>query len=238
MKINHLKKYSRILLIPALLGILTLLMVRFPVRESLQAFNDRVADWGIRGMILFVGVYALSAVLLIPASILTLGAGFSFGLGTGMILVSLASTLGAGMSFMVSRYLARDRIRARFAGKENFVAVDQAVAEQGWKIVALLRLSPVFPYNALNYILGLTGIRFSHYLAASWAGMLPGTLLYVYLGFIGRQGLESAAGESPANLLRWGYLGIGLLATLGVTLYITRLASNALKMKTPVEPGA
>ncbi|MDF3128117.1 TVP38/TMEM64 family protein [Kiritimatiellaeota bacterium B1221] len=207
----------------------------YPLKEGLKTFNDQVANWGVPGMILFIGVYALSAVLLVPASILTLGAGFAFGLVQGMAVVSISSTLGAALSFLVSRYLARDFVNQKFGQKQNFAAVDQAVSEQGWKIVGLLRLSPVFPYNALNYILGLTGIRFTHYIVASWAGMLPGTLLYVYLGYLGKQGLESASGEGSTDLLRWIYLGLGLLATLGVTVYVTRLASKAIKNKTPLE---
>ncbi len=201
-----------------------------PLKAGLNAFNDAVANLGAFGVFLFIVVYALASVLLIPASILTLGAGFAFGLATGMAAVSVASTLGAALSFLVSRYLARDKVKRHFAHSEKFAAVDEAISQKGWKIVCLLRLSPVFPFNALNYILGLTGIRFSHYVLASWLGMLPGTLLYVYLGYLGRAGLESAANEGTADTLRWLYLGLGLLATLGVTLYITRLAQRALKI--------
>ncbi|WFB37894.1 TVP38/TMEM64 family protein [Kiritimatiellota bacterium B12222] len=222
------KRFSIVLLVIALV-----LALRFlPISEILTTFNEQVSGWGIWGIFAFIVVYIVATVFMIPASILTLGAGFAFGLATGMVTVSIASTLGATASFLVSRYLARDRVKAKFGHHEKFAAVDQAVSQEGWKIVALLRLSPIFPFNALNYILGLTGIRFPHYVLASWAGMLPGTLLYVYLGYLGQQGLETATEATPAQPLRWVYLALGLLATLGVSFYITRLASKAMKKQT------
>ncbi len=208
---------------------LILLFVLLPIREWLTAFNEFVAGLGAWGMLLFVLVYIVAAVFMIPGSALTLGAGFAFGLVNGMIVTSLGSTLGAGAAFLVGRYLAREKIRAKFASGERFRAVDEAVAEQGWKIVGLLRLSPVFPYNVLNVILGLTGIKFWHYLIASWVGMLPGTLLYVYAGYAAR----TAAAEEP-DTLKTVYTIVGLLVTLAVTLYVTRLAKNAMKTKTPL----
>lgn len=191
-----------------------------------------VADWGVLGVMVFILVYAVAAVLLIPASILTLGAGFAFGLPLGMLAVSIASTLGAALSFLVSRYVARDKVQKKFGQNEKFAAVDKAISNQGWKIVALLRLSPVFPYNALNYILGLTGIKFLHYVAASWAGMLPGTLLYVYIGSLGK---AVSRETTPAE---WAMRIVGLLATLAVTIYITKLAKKAMNEQTELETDA
>lgn len=191
-----------------------------------------VADWGVLGVVVFILVYAVAAVLLIPASILTLGAGFAFGLPLGMLAVSIASTLGAALSFLVSRYVARDKVQKKFGQNEKFAAVDKAISNQGWKIVALLRLSPVFPYNALNYILGLTGIKFLHYVAASWAGMLPGTLLYVYIGSLGK---AVSRETTPAE---WAMRIVGLLATLAVTIYITKLAKKAMNEQTELETDA
>ncbi|MCC5847277.1 MAG: TVP38/TMEM64 family protein [Verrucomicrobia bacterium] len=224
MKTPH-KTYLKIAVL--LLAVL-LLFVFLPVREWLSSFNEFVAGLGVWGMLLFIVVYMVAAVFMIPGSVLTLGAGFAFGLVNGMIAVSLGSTLGAGAAFLVSRYLARDRVRAKFATGERFQSVDEAVAEQGWKIVGLLRLSPVFPYNVLNVLLGLTGIKFWHYLIASWLGMLPGTLLYVYIGYAAR-----TAADEP-DTLRTIYTVVGLIITLGVTLYVTRLARNAMKKTTPL----
>jgi len=232
------RRYLKLAAIALILVVLAVAMNQLPVADTLRSFNQRVADWGLTGVIVFILVYALATVLLIPGSALTLGAGFAFGLVTGMIAVSIASTLGAALAFLVGRHLARDKVRATLADRKKFEAVDRAVSKRGWKIVALLRLSPVFPFVALNYLLGLTGIRFSHYVAASWAGMLPGTLLYVYLGYLGKAGIQTAAGESEPNLLRWIYLGAGLLATLAVTVYVTRLARRAIRDATPLEETA
>lgn len=200
-----------------------------PIQELLESFITTVQSWGWIGMVVFVLGYALAAVFLVPASVLTLGAGFAFGLVKGMIAVSLGSTLGAALAFLVGRHLARDKVREKFAQGEKFQAVDQAIANEGWKIVALLRLSPVFPYVALNYLLGLTGVKFWHYVLASWLGMLPGTLLYVYAGYAAR----AAAAEEP-DTLKTVYTFLGLAVTLGVTLYITRLARQAMKSATEV----
>lgn len=202
-----------------------------PLKEVLEAFTAYVKELGWIGLLLFVGMYAISAVFLFPASVLTLGAGAAFGLVYGMVAVSLGSTLGAALAFLVGRYAAREKVRAKFADGEKFNAVDRAVAEKGWKIVALLRLSPVFPYVALNYLLGLTGVKFQHFVLASWIGMLPGTLLYVYVGFAARTAVEEP------DMLKRMYTVIGLLVTLAVTIYVTRLARRAMKSVTPeLEP--
>jgi len=213
---------------------LAILARQLPVGEWLEAFNRWVADMGALGIATFVAVYIVAAVLFAPASVLTIGAGFAFGLLWGMVAVSIGSTLGAGAAFLVARYVARDWVRERMANGRKFSAVDRAVANQGWKIVGLLRLSPVFPYNALNYVLGLTGVRFWHYLLATWIGMLPGALLYVYLGYAGKESLE-AASQGDIGILRFVYLGLGLAATLAVAIYVTRLARQAVKRETALD---
>lgn len=225
----------RIALALVVIILVVLAMRFFPVSAWLSRFTDWVADAGVPGVLAFVVVYVASCVLLLPGSILTLGAGFAFGLAWGMIAVSIGSTLGAGAAFLVARYVARDWVREKFARGPRFNAVDQAVARQGWKIVVLLRLSPLFPFNALNFLLGLTAIPFWHYLAASWIGMIPGTLLYVYLGYASRAGLESAAGDGT-DALRFAYIAFGLLATLIVTVFVTRIARRALMQATESRP--
>jgi len=219
-------KRKKILMILCVLALGTAIVL-LPLQEALERFTNAVKDLGGLGLGLFVVLYAVSAVFLVPASVLTLGAGAAFGLGYGMLAVSLGSTLGAAFAFLVGRYLAREKVRAKFGGGEKFNAVDRAVAAKDWKIVALFRLSPVFPNVALNYLLGLTGVKFWHYLLASWIGMLPGTLLYVYVGFTAKTALESP------ELLKMIYTMIGLAVTLAVTVYVTRLARHAMKSVTP-----
>jgi uncharacterized membrane protein YdjX (TVP38/TMEM64 family) len=197
------------------------------MNDLMQNVLDWIDQFGIWGPVIFIVVYALAAVLFIPGSALTLGAGALFGVVRGSILVSLASTLGASLAFLIGRYVARDWVAKKVEEHEKFKAVDQAVGREGWKIVGLTRLSPVFPFTFLNYAYGLTKVKFTHYVLASWIGMMPGTVMYVYLGSLARLGVqaEKAGGAQIAMRI------LGLLATVGVTFYITKIARRALKEK-------
>ena len=204
----------------------------FQVQLLLQTLLDRIASFGIWGPVVFIAVYILAAVLLIPGSVLTLGAGAVFGLGPGLIWVTLGANLGAHAAFLVGRYLARDWVARKIAGHAAFSAIDKAVADEGWKIVGLTRLSPAFPFTGLNYAFGLTRVSFQHYALATFFGMLPGTVLYVYLGALAKAGVRHE-GRTPGQ---WAVLIVGLLATLAVTVFVTRLAKRALARK--VGPAA
>jgi uncharacterized membrane protein YdjX (TVP38/TMEM64 family) len=171
----------------------------------------------------------VATVAFIPGSLLTLAAGAIFGLAKGTLYTFLGATLGATAAFLVARYLARGAIEKKIAGNPRFAAIDRAVGREGFKIVALLRLSPVFPFNLLNYSLGLTRVKLLHYATASIA-MLPGTLLYVYYGkAAGSLAALAGGAETRKGTESWILLGVGLLATIGVTAYVTRLAGRALK---------
>lgn len=217
---------------PALGAILLVALIiggrLFPIAEWLTAFNAWVAGLGPWGFVVFVVAYIIATVFFLPGSVLTLGAGFIFGVATGTATVSLGSTLGAAAAFLISRYAARDAVKNRLGTSATFQAVDRAIEREGARIVLLTRLSPIFPFNALNYLLGLTSVRFWPYVGASWLGMLPGTVLYVYLGYAGRTGLEVAAGSHSGGGLRTAYMVGGLLATLAVTVYVTKLARKEL----------
>lgn len=179
----------------------------------------------------FILLYALAAVLMFPCSLLTLGAGFVFGAAKGFALVSAASTLGAAASFLIGRYAARSWVKRRLAGRPSFAAVDEAVGREGWKIVFLLRLSPLFPYNLLNYALGLTAVPLGSYALASWIGMMPGTLLYVYLGSLaGDLASLGAAAQAPSPA-KTAAAVLGLAATAGVAFFVSRTAARALAEK-------
>jgi uncharacterized membrane protein YdjX (TVP38/TMEM64 family) len=192
----------------------------------------RFAGWvdglGAGAGVVFVLGYALAAVALLPGSILTLAGGAIFGLARGTLYVFIGATLGACLAFLVGRYLARGSVERRLQAHPRFAAIDRAVGRQGAKIVLLLRLSPVFPYNLLNYALGLTRVRFRDYALAS-VGMLPGTLLYVYYGkVIGDVAALAAGAELDRGAAGWAILALGLLATAAVTAYVTRIARRAL----------
>jgi uncharacterized membrane protein YdjX (TVP38/TMEM64 family) len=148
----------------------------------------------------------------------------------GTAVVSVASTLGASASFLISRYLARPLVAARLAGSPRFSAIDRGVAARGGSLVFLLRLSPLLPFGLLNYTLGLTDVRFGSYVAASWAGMLPGTLAYVYLGSVGKAAADAAAsGGGAADYGRTALFVVGGLATLVATQQISKIAARAIE---------
>ena len=207
---------------------LALLFTMFDVRAVFRDSLDAIARLGPWGPVLFVLIYVVGTVLFLPGSALTLGAGAVFGVVWGSIYVSVASTLGATAAFLVGRYLARSWVAKKIEGNTSFAAIDRAVADEGWKIVGLTRLSPAFPFTLLNYAFGLTRVKLRDYIIASWIGMMPGTVMYVYLGSLARVG---AAGEkkSPAELALYG---VGLVATLAVTVFITRIARRALAKRT------
>jgi uncharacterized membrane protein YdjX (TVP38/TMEM64 family) len=210
-----------------------------PLQNLLDIVQKKVATLGPWGPIAFGAAYFLAAVLFVPGSALTLTAGAIFGPWVGTATVSIASTAAAGASFLIARYIARERIQRLAEANRTFGAIDRAIARGDWRIVALLRLSPVVPFSMGNYLFGLTPARFWPYLLASWVAMLPGTFLYVSIGFAGRAAVALAPGAGPAEANPWRYatLATGLLATVVVSVYITRLARKALRETLPKEDG-
>src|SRR5262245_61839733 len=225
----------RLLGLLALVAGIILVSVFVPVRRWQEAFQDWAGEGHNKtlALVLLGLAYTPAALFLFPASLLTLGAGGLFGFVEGTIVVSLGSTLAACVVFLVGRTLARRWVEEKFAASPRFRALDRAVAANGFRIVLLTRLSPAFPYTLLNYAYSLTRVSFRDYFLASWIGMLPWTIMYVYLGR-GAKGLvelvvalfEGRAGENLAQTL---FLFVGLLATVAVTVLITRIARNALR---------
>src|SRR6516164_526199 len=212
----------------AVVAIVVVLAARhFHVQDALKAALGWIGKLGPWGPAIFIGVYVIAAVLFIPGSVLTLGAGALFGVVVGSVCVSISATLGATAAFLVGRYLARDAIARKIEKNEKFATIDRAVAGEGWKIVLLTRLSPVFPFTLLNYAFGLTRVKLSHYVLASWVGMIPGTVMYVYLGSL----VNVGAGHRQRTTGEWVLYGVGLLATITVTVFVTRLAKTALAKK-------
>jgi uncharacterized membrane protein YdjX (TVP38/TMEM64 family) len=196
-----------------------------------------ISGFGSTAPLVFVLSYVAACVLFIPGSILTLSSGFLFGVVRGSIYVSIAATLGATAAFLIGRYAARQWVAARLASYPKFKAVDEAVAHEGWKIVALTRLSPLFPFNLLNYAFGLTNVRIRDYVVASWAGTLPGTIVYVYLGSLAGDLTRAATGETQRSLAEWALYALGLLATIAVAVFVTRVSTRALKQLSETENG-
>jgi len=195
-----------------------------PLGQWLKDFQKWIEGLGPLGGVLFGLAYVVGALLFVPGAVLTIGAGYLFGLGWGVVVVSLASTAAAALAFLIARHLARERVETLARKNPKFAALDRAIGKNDWKVIFLLRLSPLIPFSISNYLYGLTSVRFAPYVLASWIGMLPGTFLYVYLGAAGKS-LGEKHEKSPWE---WALLGAGLLATIAVTVILTRVARKEL----------
>ncbi|KAJ8557795.1 hypothetical protein K7X08_004561 [Anisodus acutangulus] len=200
------------------------------INAFLNQFSGFIEGYGPAGYALFVAVYAGLEILAIPAIPLTMSAGLLFGSVTGTIIVSISGTVAASIAFLIARYFARERILKLVEGNKKFLAIDKAIGENGFKVVTLLRLSPLLPFSLGNYLYGLTSVEFVPYVLGSWLGMLPGSWAYVSAGAFGRAIIqeESQIGLRGGNqqLLT---LGVGLLFTALAAAYVTRLAKDAVK---------
>jgi len=202
-----------------------------------------VKNLGTTGILAFIVIYNLATLLFIPASLLTLGGGALYGLAWGAVYVLIASTLGAVFAFLIGRYVARGWICQWIQAHPKFKAIDAAIAQEGLKIVFLTRLSPFFPFNLLNYGFGITCVSLKDYVIGS-LGMIPGTFLYVYFGsLVGdvaalHMPLDMPETVSfPMQMLHWAVKLLGLLATLGVTVQITRIARRSLSQSLDSNPS-
>jgi uncharacterized membrane protein YdjX (TVP38/TMEM64 family) len=206
-------------------------MWKAPTREWSLAFVQYVRNLGWLGFVLYAFAYVAGTVLLFPGTLLTFGSGFLYGPVWGTVLVSPASVAGATLAFILSRSFARAWVAEKVRKYPRFAAIDRAVGRHSFKAVLLLRLQPLnLPFDVLNYALGLTSIRLRDYVLASWLGMLPATILYVYAGSAVRDLATAyrggfAALTSGQRLLFWG----GLAATAGLVVFLTRLARRALE---------
>lgn len=217
------------------LAALIMLAKQFNVQALLIGLLDWIENLGVWGPIIFIGLYIVATIFFLPGSILTLGAGVVFGVIRGSICVSIAATLGATAAFLVGRYLARGWVAQQLTGKPRFSAIDRAIAKEGWKIVGLLRLSPIFPFNLLNYSLGVTQVSLRDYFFASWIGMMPGTVMYVYLGSLAGNLATLGSGAQQNSPVQWAIRTIGFLATVAVTVYTTKIARQALNAEIAAE---
>jgi uncharacterized membrane protein YdjX (TVP38/TMEM64 family) len=208
------------------------------LRDRLRPALDWVHELGAWGLVVTAVAYIPAAVVGVPpASLLTVAAGSLYGVFPATVVVSLSSTFAATLAFLLGRTLARDWVAARVARRPLFWALDFAVAEQGFKIVLLTRLSPLFPYFLLNYAFGLTRVSLGRYVLASWIGMLPGTLMYVYLGASVGEVADLLSGRPrPTEIMETVLWWTGLAATVVVTLLVARQARRELKRALEAAP--
>ena len=237
-----------------MLSVVTMLMVSLwpllpllaqeAASESSPGLFGQIQDWLVNALawidslgaiapIAFIVLYVVVTVAFVPASIVTLGAGVVFGVVKGSLLVFVGAMLGATAAFLVGRYLARDWVGRKIASHEKFKAIDEAIGREGRKIIFLIRLSPAFPFNLLNYGLGLTKVSLKDYVLGT-TGIIPGTIMYVYLGSLAGNLATLGAGETPSNpTITWTIRIIAFIATVAVTVYVTRIARKALNESVP-----
>jgi uncharacterized membrane protein YdjX (TVP38/TMEM64 family) len=201
----------------------------FNPQEWLRNALQWIDSLGAVGAIAFILLYIIATVAFLPGSILTLGAGVVFGVVLGSFYVFIGATLGATAAFLVGRYVARGWVAKKIEGNKKFRAIDEAVGREGLKIVLLTRLSPIFPFNLLNYAYGITGVSLKDYVIGS-VGMIPGTIMYVYIGSLAGSLATIGTEAQPANpTVQWAIRIIGFIATVAVTLYVTKVARKALE---------
>lgn len=239
-KNNYLIKATKITIITSLILTITFLVnTDFAIaQESAGTVNPQgilrdalqwIESLGSVGAIAFILLYIIATVIFLPGSILTLGAGVVFGVVWGSVYVFIGASLGATAAFLVGRYLARNWVASKIAGNQKFAAIDQAVGREGLKIVLLTRLSPIFPFNLLNYAFGITGVSLKDYFIGS-VGMIPGTIMYVYIGSLAGNLARIGTEAQPSNpTIQWAIRIIGFLATVAVTVFVTRVARKALE---------
>lgn len=220
----------------ALAGLfLAMIVYRQAVRAQLLLFLDWVDGIGPWGPVVYGAAYIVACVAFVPGLIPTLGAGFLFGWLVGSVTVSIASTIGATAAFGLGRTLGRGYIASKVAANPRFRALDEAVGQNAFQVVLLTRLSPLFPFNLLNYAFGVTTAPLGPYVLASWIGMLPATIVFVYTGSLLGSLTELLAGRREPSVARLALYGLGLFATVAVMLVITRIARAALRRTVPLD---
>jgi uncharacterized membrane protein YdjX (TVP38/TMEM64 family) len=196
----------------------------FPLREWAERLNAWILGLGVWGPITFFFISVMAVISLVPTSAVTIAAGVAFGL-MGFPLVLVAATIGGACAFLIARHLATDQVKHLVEDLPRSKAIYNAVSDGGWKMVFLLRLSPIMPFSVLNYVLGATELRFWPFVSASFVGIIPAVALYVYLGALG----EAVIVGEAIGTVRWLLLFLGLAATLVAVFYIVRKARAELE---------
>lgn len=230
-KKRRFSSHLKLLLVSSLVAITVVAAKQFNVQELLRTSLIWVESLGSWGVAAFIVIYNVATILFIPGTLLTMSGGVLFGVVWGSVYVAIAATLGATWAFLIGRYLCRDVVCRMIQGNAKFKAIDKAVAQEGFKIVLLTRLSPVLPFNLLNYAFGVTQVSLRDYILGS-LGMIPGTVMYVYLGSLvgdlAMLGKPDRSSSPEIQIIQWVIRGVGLMATVAVTIYLARLAKKAL----------
>lgn len=204
--------------------------------ELLHKALEFTASLGAFGGVFFVLLYAFACVAFLPVSVLTVGAGAIFGLRLGFVLVWTGATVGACASFLIGRHWLRTWVEKKIAHRPLFSAIAAAVAVEGWRIVVLTRLTPLFPFAIQNYAYGITRVRFRDYAIASFLGMAPGTFLFVYIGAVAGAAVEAGGSGRVRSPAEWAFYAVGLAATIGAVTMVGRMARKSLARHARLKP--
>ena len=216
-------------IVGGLVGLALLVTVGREVPALLPRFTQWVASLGAWGPLAFIAGYSIAPVIFAPAFLLTIAAGAIFGFVKGVIYVMIGATIGATFAFLTGRYLARQFVEGLLTRDPRLLLIDRAVERNGFRLVALLRMSPAVPFVLLNYVLGLSRVRLVDYVAAS-IGMLPVVAMYVYTGKVAGDLATLASGAAqPKGTMYYAMIGLGFLATVAVTIFVTRIAKQAIE---------
>lgn len=212
--------------IPVLIGFFILIVYMawqfLPLESWIQDFTAWIASLGTLGVFAFCVLYVIATLLLAPGSVMSIAGGVAFGLW-GLPVVLVSATMGAGVAFLIARYLARERVTVALEGHPKFKAIGKAIDEEGWKVVGLVRLSPQIPFAITNYFFGITNIGFWPFVLTSAVGVAPATFIYVNLGAMGH------GSQSGNDGLRWIILIAGLMAGIVAAVLIARKAKAKLQ---------
>jgi len=213
----------------------------FPVLDWLARLQEGIAGLGPGGAVLYPVVYALCNLLLLPGGVLSVGGGFFFGLRWGFVLVLAGNVLGAAIAVALGRGIGRRLVRRHLLARPRWAALDRAIEREGWKIILLSQLNPLFPTSLLNYLYGVTSVRFWPCIGWIALGQAPGLFLYVYLGTLGQFGINLWKGTShprPMEYVAW--IGGGLLVLVTTTLLgriALRMLRESARMEDAPDPG-
>jgi uncharacterized membrane protein YdjX (TVP38/TMEM64 family) len=227
-KISH-QLYWQLGVLVIAVVLVTVVARFFPVPDLVEALQQRVMAWGAWGAICYPLLFAACNILLLPGGVLAVGGGFFFGLWWGFLIVFVGNFLAAAISFALSRWIAGEWLRRRLSQNSTLRVLEPAVERESWKIIILSQLHPLFPTSLLNYVYGLTRIRFGVYMFWSSIGRIPGLFLYVYVGTLGQLGLRLMRGRSQPRVIEYWTWGGAFVVTLLLLLVLGRIASRAIQ---------
>lgn len=194
-----------------------------PVTDWIDDLQSWIDDFGALGPPIFILIYVLAVILLVPGSALTIAAGLAYG-NWGIPLALFASTAGASVAFLIARYIAYKKVHSMLADKQVLQAVESVVNSEGWKIIVLVRISPLIPFNIQNYFFGVTEVPLWQYTASTFVGLIPGTIVNVVIA-------NFADGGFDGGIVQWGFLGVGVTASCFLIWYVTRKVKTKLENK-------